>query len=198
MTGQLRGSLHTRADELDTWDVDLDTIVRAGDRRLRRRRIAVAGTAAAVLAVAGGVTVAARSHATRPQPADQDAKPLTYAVGRVIHSGDNQVDVGMRVDSFVRLTDRFVFSHDQHVYEAKDGDVHEIDRLADPSAPLVAGEDGQQSEWFGHSDTHGVGLMIYPGYPQVGGRPNASFAGYADTWNADSPPRILAASGRYL
>ena len=198
MTGQLRTTLRDRADHLNAWDVDLDAIVRDGARRVRHRRVALAGGVAGALAVVGGVSALAVQHLNRPAPADQDAKPLTYAVGNVIHSGDSQVDVGMHVDSFVRLTDRFVFTHDQHVYEARDGRVHMLGPLADPSTPLVAGEDGQKAGWFGLSARYGAGLEIYPGYPQVGDRPNSSFADYPDGWPEHSPPRVQATWGDFL
>ena len=102
MTGQLRTTLHTRADDLAAWDVDLDAIVRDGGRRVRRRRTALAGGLAGVLVVAGGIAAfAEHTHRTTPQPADDNAKPLTYAVGSVIHSGSTQVDVGVKVESLV-------------------------------------------------------------------------------------------------
>jgi hypothetical protein len=119
-------------------------------------------------------------------------------VGDVIHSGDTQVDVGMHVDSFVRLTDRFVFTHAGHVYEARDGRVHLFGPLADPSTPLVAGEDGRKVGWFGLSPRYGAGLEIYPGFPQVGDNPNGQFADYPDTWPQHSPPSVRATSGNYL
>jgi hypothetical protein len=57
MTGQLHDTLHMRADELETWEPDLDSIVAAGDRRLRRGRIGFVGAGVAVAAAA--LTVAA-------------------------------------------------------------------------------------------------------------------------------------------
>jgi hypothetical protein len=56
MTGQLLDTLQTRAQELDPWKPDLDSIVAAGDRRVSRRRIGVG--VAGVAAVAGALTVA--------------------------------------------------------------------------------------------------------------------------------------------
>ena len=198
MTGQLRTTLHTRADEIAGWEADLDAIVRTGSRRVRRRRAVIAGGVAVTLAVVGAAALGIRGHDGAPAPADPDALPVTYAVGSVIHSGDTQVDVGLHVDSFVRLTDRFVFSHDEHVYEAKDGAVHEIDRLADKATPLMAAEDGQKAAWFGFSDQYGAGLKIYPGYPQVGNHPNAQYGDFPDGWPADSPPSVRATWGGFL
>ena len=47
MTGQLRTAMQTRADELGRLDLDLDAIVRDGNRRLRRRRTMMATGAGA-------------------------------------------------------------------------------------------------------------------------------------------------------
>jgi hypothetical protein len=198
MTGQLQSSLQSRADALDAWDVDLETIVRTGDRRIRRRRTALAGTVAGVLAVVGGATLAARGHATHPQPADPDAKPLTYAVGNVIHSGDATVDVGVHVESLVRTTRGFVFTdQQQRVYEEKDGDVrllrsfdNEPAHLADADSPLDVSDDGRVTAWW-----DGERIQTYPGYVLDGKTDPISAA---RTWSNDTPPAVRAISGGHL
>lgn len=52
MNGRLHTDLRTRADRLEPWDLDVDSLVAAGDRRLRRRRIGVVGAGVAVAAAA--------------------------------------------------------------------------------------------------------------------------------------------------
>jgi hypothetical protein len=189
MTGDLRTALNTRADELDTWDVDLDAIVRAGDRRVRRRRAAIAGGLATILAVAGVATVAVREHATSPQPADRDAKPLTYAVGSVIHTGTGPVDVGIKVESMVQTTRGFVFSGpDQKVYEEEDGRVQQIGHLASSHTRLVVGDDGLVTGWW-----DGSRIQTWPGRDGRAG----SFA-VADHWSAENPPGVRAISDGHL
>jgi hypothetical protein len=190
MTGDLRTTLNTRADALDTWDVDLDAIVRAGDRRLRRRRAALAGGVAGVLAAVVGMSaLVAHDHISRPLPADQDAKPLTYAVGSVIHTGTGPVDVGIKVESMVQTTHGFVFSGpDQKVYEEEDGDVQQIGHLANSHTHLVVGDDGLVTGWW-----DGSRIQTWPGR---NGRTN-SFA-VADHWSAESPPSVRAISDAHL
>ena len=54
MTGLLSDVMHERAEGLERTAIDVAGIVREGDRRVRRRRTAVLGGAAALaLAVAG-------------------------------------------------------------------------------------------------------------------------------------------------
>ena len=61
--------------------------------------------------MAGGVAAfAGHGHRTGPPPADQNATPLTYAVGSVIHTGDRTFDVGNKVVSLVPTHWGFVFS----------------------------------------------------------------------------------------
>ncbi|MGC4111753.1 MAG: hypothetical protein QM747_15315 [Nocardioides sp.] len=194
MTGQLRTTFQARADQLEGWDLDLDTIVRQGERRLRRRRVTVAGGLAGVLVVAGALaTFAGHLNRTTAPPADQNAKPVTYAVGSVIHDGSRTVDVGMHVDSYVRLTSAFVFTHGLHVYAAQDGGVHQIGDLANTSARLVAGEDGRQVGWW-----RGHDINLWPGYPGVHGRPNGMNATLHGEWPPGSPPRVQASWGGFF
>jgi hypothetical protein len=203
MTGQLRTTLHDRADHLTNWDVDLDAIVRDGDRRVRRRRrLAIAGGIASgiagVLAVVGGVsTLATRDHASRPQPADEVTKPLAYAVGSVIHTGSASVDVGVDVESMVQIDQGFVFTDPQRrVYEEKGGEVHlvrtfdeEVTR-ADAGSPLAVSDDGRVAVWW-----DGDQFQSYPGYGLDG--KSDSFPA-APTWSNDAPPAVRGVSGGHL
>ncbi|WP_151082465.1 hypothetical protein [Nocardioides cynanchi] len=154
MTGQLRTTMHTRADALDRLDLDLDAIVRDGNRRLRRRRTAlVAGGAALALVTAGtAFGLHGRGTTAEPMPADQPTKALTYAVGSVIHTGDGTIDVGRKVESMVQTARGFVFSDpDLNVYEETNGDVQQIGHLAHARSRLLAGDDGLVATWYdGH------------------------------------------------
>jgi len=196
MTGQLRTSLHTRADDLATWDVDLDIIVRNGTRRVRRRRAALAAGVAGVLAVVGGAALASREHRTTSTPVDQPTIPLSYAVGSVIHDGDTRIDVGVSMASLVRTARGFVFAdHRQRVYEEKNGDVRRVrdvdgslGRLADPSSPLVVGDDGLVAAWW-----DGKSIQTWPGV-----KGNTNSISVAQSWPGDTPPSIRAIAGGHL
>src|SRR5262249_57339554 len=111
--------------ELDPWHVDLDAVVQAGNRRVRRRRALVSGGVAAVLAVVGGAALLTGRGTTTAEPLPTDTtggKPFSYAVGSVIHSGAATIDVGFKVNSFVQMADGFVVSDPQkQVYVERDG-----------------------------------------------------------------------------
>ena len=63
MTGQLRSTLQSRGDRLGAWEPDLDAVVASGDRRVRRRRIGLAGAGlAAVVAAVTAVALAGAGH----------------------------------------------------------------------------------------------------------------------------------------
>jgi hypothetical protein len=195
MTGQLQTTLHRQADALQPWNVDLDAIVRSGVRRVRRRRAALAGGVAGALVLAGGVAIAAHGLTVHhPQPVDDNARPVTYAIGSVIHSGDSRVDVGRTVAQFVRFTDGFVFSDpQQRVYVEKDGRVRKIGDLHDASTPLVAGEDGRQVGWLTPTT-----FALYPGYSVVHGLPNAINSQFRSGLPVGSSPEVRATWGGYL
>jgi hypothetical protein len=157
MTGQLRTAMQTRADELGRLDLDLDAIVRDGNRRLRRRRTMMAAGAGALALVAAGTAFGLHGRGTtaEPSPADQAAKPLVYAVGSVIHSGDGTIDVGRKVVSMVQTARGFVFSDPgQNVYEEQDGDVQQIGHLATVRSRLVTGDDGLVTTWWDGHQIH--------------------------------------------
>jgi hypothetical protein len=207
MTGQLRTTLHTRADDLESWDVDLDTIVRDGHRRLRRRRVAVAGGLAGVLVVAGGIAaVAGRGHRTSPPPAGQDVKPLTYAVGSVIHTGSGTINVDERVVTLVQTHWGFVFSTPDHqLHQVRGGEVEPIttfdghpSHLADRSPRLVASDDGWVTAWW-----DGERIQSWPGYRssdsgQVDALDKTNSFNAARSWPSQDPPRIEAVSDGHL
>lgn len=206
MTGQLRTTLHTRADALGQPDLDLDAIVRDGNRRLRRRRTALAGGAAALALVAAGTAFGLhdRSTTAEPTPASENAKPLIYAVGSVIHTGDGTIDVGTKVVSFVSTHWGFVFSTpDQRLHYYRDGQVEPIttfdghpSQLASASTPLVTGDDGMLTAWW-----DGERIQTWPGFRSgevVDAFDKTNSFNAATSWPNDDPPRIQAVSDGHL
>lgn len=199
MTGQLRTTLHRRAEQLDAWQVDLDAVVRAGDRRIRRRRTTLAGGLAGVLAVAGGVTaLVARENPTQVQPAGQDAKPLTYAVGSVIHTGTGTVDVGAKVESMVQTRWGFVYTTPDHrVFSEQDGDEHQIGQIP-ADGRLLESDDGWTTAWQDPSQV----IRTWPGYtPGDSSSPDfdRTFTlSETSGWPSGSPPRLQAVSDGHV
>ncbi len=207
MTGQLRTTLNARAHDLEAWEADLDAIVRDGARRVRRRRVAIAGGLAGVLAVVGGTAaLATRGHTTRPQPAGQDVRPLSYAVGSVIHTGSGTIDVGKKVVSYVPTHWGFVFSTpDRDLYLERDGEVRPIttfdgtpSHLATDTSAIVVGDDGMLTAWF-----DGSRIQTWPGYrtsdsDEVDALDKTNSFNAADSWPADQPPRIEAVSDGHM
>ncbi len=206
MTGQLRTTLHDRADGLEGWDVDLSSVVRDGDRQLRRRRTAFAGVAAALaLAVGLGSLAYAHRPTGKAGPAGQESTPLVYASGSVIHTGDSTIDVGQKVVELVPTHWGFVFSTpDGALYQERDGVTEPITtfdghpgHLADPSSPIVVSHDGLLTAWW-----DGARIQTWPGYRDGGGMVDAfdktnSFNA-ASSWSKDDPPRIQAVSDGHL
>ena len=164
MTGQLRTTLHDHAEDLGPLGLDLDAIVREGDRRTRRRRLSLVGgtaTAAVVaLAVAVVTTGAEHPHPSPAQVTDVGADAFTYAVGSVVHIGASQVDVGHQVGSLVQTTSGVVFADDQrHVYDV-DGDVtRPIGQVTGTDSALTVDDAGTTVAWVdgGNLEVYRVG-----------------------------------------
>ncbi|HEY3530968.1 MAG TPA: hypothetical protein VGK78_17620 [Nocardioides sp.] len=199
MTGQLRTTLHARADDLAPWNPDPEALARAGDRRLRRRRTALAGGLAGALVIAGAVALVARGdRPSHPQPADENARPLTYAVGSVIHTGAGQVDVGVKVESMVQTKWGFVFSTPDHqVFSEQDGDVHQIGQIP-ADGRLVESDDGWVTAWW-----DGRVIRTWPGYGPGEPGPTVAFdrtspRGPTSGWPSGSPPRLDAVSDGHV
>ena len=153
MTGLLTSVLHERADAAPGPDLDLDAIIRDGDRRVRRHRVTnglvaagVAGLlAASALALTGATGGQDDLVADSPDsPAFADREPA-YAFGSTVHLGARTFDVGQPVASFVQTDDGVVFTTrngDVRVYDGAGSDVvgrAESNRLrADDSGSLVS------------------------------------------------------------
>ncbi|MGW1347545.1 hypothetical protein ACWCOV_41285 [Kribbella sp. NPDC002412] len=155
MTDLLRNMLAERADGSEPPALDLDGIVAAGDRRLRRRRVAsVAGAALVTLAVvAGGITgVRMVSGPDDPPVATFTERRATYAIGSEIHYGQDVISVAPhKVSAFVQVDSGFVFTTEQGgvFVVTKDG----VDRIEPDNTTdrLTADDRGDLVGWV---ETH--------------------------------------------
>ena len=153
--------MRDRAAATGAPDLDLDAIIAAGDRRVRRRRAAVGvGVAAALVAAA----VAVPAIVDRVALGDKDVQPTnptggfvtrttTYAVGNTIYYGDDAIDVSPHdVTALVQTDFGFVFTTEkgdhQDVYFT---DATETERIGettqDPGTLLAADDSGSYVEW---------------------------------------------------
>jgi hypothetical protein len=112
MTDLLKTTLSEQAASAEPPDLDLDAVVAAGDRRIRRRRVvSVVGTALVTLAVlAGGLTAARLVSPDDPPVATFAERRPTYAVGSEIHYGADVLSVApYKISAFVQTDAGFVF-----------------------------------------------------------------------------------------
>ncbi|UMG92781.1 hypothetical protein [Nocardioides sp. TF02-7] len=152
MTEQLK-TLMDRAADVDFAALDIDAVTAAGDRVVRRRRIArgLAGLTAAAATVTGVVLVAGDRGADRSDVADSlfRSDVPTWTTGSTLHTPDATYDLGVGVVSYVRTSAGIVFvGHDGGVYSFTGGRPERIGATedpalrADPGAPYAAWVDG--------------------------------------------------------
>jgi hypothetical protein len=124
MTEKLKTLLHDRAETVAFGAPDLDAVIRAGDRRLRRRRGAAALGGLATVAVVGALLVPrlggsgdddGRRVAHDPGAPAQ----VSWVLGSVLHDGARTVDLGFQVTSYVRTSAGIVAT-------GPDGTVHSV------------------------------------------------------------------------
>lgn len=151
MTEQLRTLLHDKADGVDFAAPDLDRLTADGDRRIRRRRSALAGGVLSVALLVGAVAVLGDRGGDDGSPAVAHSAPatreVTWAKGSVIHDGDRTVDVGRQVRAFVETSVGYVVADpggkvwsvvDGHATEVGTASAQHPRLVADPAGPLAA------------------------------------------------------------
>ena len=173
--------MRDRAAATGAPDLDLDAIIAAGDRRVRRRR-AVAGVGVAAALVAA--VVAAPAIVDRINVGDKDVQPTnptgafvtrtpTYAVGTTIFYGDDAIDVSPHdVTALVQTDYGFVFTAEQgdhqNVYFTDATDTTKIgETTRDPGTWLAADDSGPYVEWV---DTQGQPLPEFVVYDTDAGK----------------------------
>jgi hypothetical protein len=118
--------MHQQATSVAFKPSDLDTIVHAGSRRVRRRRaVETIGTLAAVttLALAGGAVALLTRPDSGPPAGPWPSGAVSWSVGTTIHVGaTDTIEVGHDVVAFVRTAVGFVALDDSDAVYAVTGD----------------------------------------------------------------------------
>ncbi|WP_299050059.1 hypothetical protein [uncultured Nocardioides sp.] len=182
MTDVLRETLEERG-RATPWE-DVDALVAAGDRRVRRRRVAGVVAVAAVVAVLAVVTPIALGGLgqDRTQVASEafDPSAPSWAVDGLVHVGDLEVDLGEQPGAYV-LTDAGIVWIDA-AYDVRltdpTGDTERIGSSTDPAAVAlvtdgryVAWLDRDEEEFFGYDTAAGkvAGTTRYEEAPRSTG-----------------------------
>ena len=167
MTDLLTDTMRQRADAIDRPMVDIDAVMKAGDRRRRRRSTLAAAGAAAVCAIVavGAVQVVGTSDgAQAPGYADGATfvdRKATYATGSTIHYGDEKIDVGEEIRSFVQTDDGFVLADPTGQVLFTNGESARPIGKADEEGRIAADESGSYVAWVDTSDDGPAEFVVY-------------------------------------
>ncbi|GAA4822980.1 hypothetical protein ACFQ0K_16465 [Nocardioides caeni] len=150
MTEKLKDLMDSAAD-VDFLPVDLGAVVEAGDRAVRRRRLAVVAGAAAAVLLAGTVALAwpGPDRAEDPPVLGSPTLEPAWVVGETLHTPTSAFDLGFDPVSFVRTAVGWGFlDRDGNAFSLVDGQLRQIGRGASGDAALVADETGAWVGWF--------------------------------------------------
>jgi hypothetical protein len=200
MTGLLTDLMGDRADALDWPTFDVDGLVREGDRRVRRRRVALAGGLTALAVAAGLVAPLALGGGDDRGTLDADlatafaAPSPAYAVGSLVTVDGKTFDVGRPVHAFVKTNAGVVFSDAAgHVWAAAGPDPVLVGRIDAAGPRLVA--DGSRAAWVEPGDTPTFAVL-----DQATGRvvrdPLGNVPMMATTSDGVDPAIVYAVDGR--
>jgi hypothetical protein len=165
--------MNEHADAAGYPSIDLDAVIADGDRRVRRRRIAVTGGAAAVVAVVvtavaiGPSALDLDSGRTPPVGQPHSAGPFaeqrpTYAVGSTIHYGADVVRADGQVRSFVQTDDGFVYSTPEGRVMFTDGqETDQIGTTNSQGSQLAADIAGSDVGWTDPSGGGAPAFVVY-------------------------------------
>lgn len=197
MSDLLRDTLTERADSTEPPELDLDGVVSAGDRRIRRRRrIAVAGAAvAAMIVIAGGIT-AVRMNEPAPVAVAFTERRATYAIGSEIHYGKDVVSVApYKITAFVQTDAGFVFVSDKYGVFVADG--HGVRRIGadEKTSQLTADDRGSLVGWVEMHNDRSESVV----YDVAAGRElvRSSIGNIHGPGSIAISPRIVAIDGDY-
>lgn len=155
MSNSIKDMLREHADSAGTPQLDVDTMISDGGRRVRRNRLAVGAGAAAVTGVLAVGLLAVPdllggAQLGEPGPAATTSvfaeRRVGYASGRVIHWGSDSFTTSEKVAAYVQTDDGFVYVTPQGDVRFLDG---ETDQVVGHSANqrLRADDDGSLAAW---------------------------------------------------
>ena len=166
MTDLLRDVLRQHADATPAPPVDLDAVLYAGDRRVRRGRLATGLAAAAVTALVAGSGLVVQGLLSDPAVGPAAAsdrfaeRRVSWATGDVIHWGSDSFPVGRRVVSYVQTDEGFVFTTPARDVWFHDGTV--AARIGHAGAGrLRADDEGSLVAWVGADEAGAPEYVVY-------------------------------------
>lgn len=147
MTGLLNDVMHERAESLETAPPNVAAIIRAGERRVTRRRTAwVGGGVAAGLAIAAIAPLALGGDGPSTRgiaPAASFAEgQVVYSLGSTIHAGPQKIEAERDVFTLA-TTDRGVVFSDEpgQVWSSTGGAPTRVGQSGGEGVELVGGDD---------------------------------------------------------
>lgn len=144
--------------------VDVAAVSADADRRVRRRAVTTV-TAVVVLVVGVAVVLSGLRGESRVEPAPPVPVPPTWAAGTTIHDGDGELEVGRRVDAFVRTSVGFVVASRGEVWSVVGEVVTRVGSIG--RYPTLVGDDeGSLVVWQEPGDDRGLRVL-----DQTGGSP---------------------------
>lgn len=152
MTEKLK-ALMERTAEVDFAPVDLRAIAAAGDRTVRRRRLALGAGALALVIIAGGAALALgkgggeREHIAQ-DPVGAPLGVVTWTWDKALHTTSASYPLGHEVKAYVRTAVGYAFVDPAGVvYSYVEGRVERIGRLSTDDTRLVADDEGDLVGW---------------------------------------------------
>jgi hypothetical protein len=176
MTGLLKETMREQADAQAPPAIDVESLARAGDRRMRRSRLTTGLAAAGVAGILAigtvlgpqlvgddGTTDDSLVAGTGGSTAGAFVERLpTYAIDDVIYYGNTPLDVGQRVESFVQTDDGFVYATiDGQIHLADDTTNAPIGHTSPDGLYLKADDTGSLVAWVEFSAGQAPELVVY-------------------------------------
>lgn len=150
MTEKLKQLMHERAESVHFTPPDLAAMTRAGDRVVRRRRVAAVGGVAATAVLFAAAAGLGRGP-TVPDVAVEPATtaPVVWTTGATLHRADGSTtDLGHDVQALVRTARGYVFSDPGGAVWSWSGGAVDRVGLADPRYPhLVSDDESTLAGW---------------------------------------------------